>query len=190
MKSDPSHQITLLLDKWVEGDDRAADELMNVVYGELRRMARGYIRRRPAGNSFQTTDLIHETYIKLVRNEDRNWKNRSHFFGVAARAMRHILVDHARARHAGKRGGGDRLSFSDTMATVATQSEQVVALDEALKTLAKLDRRKGDVVELKYFGGFTNEEVADVLQVSLETVKRDWRFARTWLLRELDEPNE
>ena len=189
MKSDPSHQITLLLNKWDE--DGTADELMNVVYGELRRMARGYIRRQPGGNSFQTTDLIHETYIKLVRNEDQNWQNRAHFFGVAASAMRHILVDHARARHAEKRGGGlDRVSLSETMATVATQSRQVLDLDDALKRLAELDQRKGDVVELKYFGGLTNEEAAEVLLVSVETVKRDWRFARGWLLRELEAENK
>lgn len=187
MTSDPSQNITLLLTKWNEGDSYAAGELIEAVYAELRRIARGYMRRQAPGNSFQTTDLIHETYIKLIKNEERNWKNRAHFFGVAARAMRHILVDHARSRNAGKRGGGrDRISLSDNIAAVAVQSEQVVALDEALKRLAELDRRKSDVVELKYFGGLTNEEVAEALNISVETVKRDWRFSRTWLLRELD----
>ncbi|MEK7857424.1 MAG: ECF-type sigma factor, partial [Acidobacteriota bacterium] len=114
-----------------------------------------------------------------------------HFLGVAASAMRHILVDHARERHAEKRGGGlDRVSLSETMATVATQSRQVLDLDDALKRLAELDQRKGDVVELKYFGGLTNEEAAEVLLVSVETVKRDWRFARGWLLRELEAENK
>lgn len=187
MTDSSSHQITLLLGEWGNGDEQARDELIPLVYDELRRMARIYLRRQPADNTLQTTELIHETYLKLVRNEDQNWKNRAHFFAVAAKAMRHILVDHARAKHAGKRGGRqERVSLDEEMATTSVQSAQVLALDEALRALSSLDERKGNVVELKYFGGLTNEETADVLGVSVETVKRDWRFARNWLLRELD----
>lgn len=187
MPDNVSNQITLLLGEWGKGDAGALEELMPLVYDELRRMARGLMRRQPAGNTFQTTELIHETYLKLAANDGHGFANRAHFFGVAAKAMRHILVDHARAKHAGKRGGWqERVSLADDVATTSAQSGQVLALDEALKSLADLDRRKSDVVELKYFGGLTNEETAEALQISVETVKRDWRFARTWLLRELD----
>ena len=188
MKDTGSHQITLLLDELAKGDQGALQELMPLVYDELRRMARGYLRRQPAGHTLQTTELLHETYLKLAGNETQNWANRTHFFAVAAKAMRHILVDHARSRHADKRGGGlDRVSLSDEVADARVQSIQVLALDEALTALAELDQRKSDVVELKYFGGLTNEETGEVLKVSAETVKRDWRFARIWLLRELDQ---
>jgi RNA polymerase sigma factor (TIGR02999 family) len=182
-----SHRITLLLDEWGRGNERALEELMPLVYDELRRMARGFMRKLPAGHTFQTTELLHETYLKLAGKDEHQWANRSHFFGVAAKAMRHILVDHARAKHADKRGGWrEQVSLGDDLAEASVQSEQVLALDEALKALAGLDPRKSDVVELKYFGGLTNEETADALNISVETVKRDWRFARTWLLRELD----
>lgn len=187
MKDTASHQITLLLGEWGKGDEGALEELMPLVYDELRRMARGHLRRQPAGHTFQTTELLHETYLKLAGNDEHNWANRAHFFGVAAKAMRHILVDHARSKHAGKRGGWqERVSLGDDVAGTSIQSGQVLALDDALKALAELDERKSSVVELKYFGGLTNEETADVLRISVETVKRDWRFARTWLLRELD----
>jgi RNA polymerase sigma-70 factor, ECF subfamily len=187
MTDNPSHRISLLLGEWGSGDERALKELMPLVYDELRRMAKGYLRRQPAGHTFQTTELLHETYLKLAGNNQQNWQNRAHFFGVAAKAMRHILVDHARSKHAGKRGGWrERISLADDVADASVQSGQVLALDEALSALAELDQRKSDVVELKYFGGLTNEETADVLKISVETVKRDWRFARTWLLRELD----
>ncbi|MGQ0543142.1 MAG: sigma-70 family RNA polymerase sigma factor [Blastocatellia bacterium] len=181
-----SHQITHLLAKWSEGDEYALEELMPLVYDELRRMARSYLRRRP-GNTFQTTDLIHETYVKLAKNNEREWQNRAHFFGVAATAMRHILVDYARSKQSQKRGGWqERRSLRDDIAETCAESAQVVALDDALNGLAELDQRKSRVVELKYFGGLTNEETAELLKISVETVKRDWRFARTWLLRELD----
>lgn len=159
---------------------------MPLVYGELRRMARGFLRRQPA-HTFQTTELLHETYLKLAGNDDHNWQNRAHFFGVAATAMRHILVDYARSKQSQKRGGGrEKVSLADDLADSDNQSAQVIALDDALNELARLDQRKSRVVELKYFGGLTNEETAEVLEISVETVKRDWRFARNWLLRELD----
>ncbi|MGD9561594.1 MAG: sigma-70 family RNA polymerase sigma factor [Pyrinomonadaceae bacterium] len=186
---DASHRITLLLDEWGKGDKQALEDLMPLVYDELRRMARGHLRRQAAGHTFQTTELIHETYLKLAGGDEHRWANRSHFFGVAAKAMRHILVDHARSKHAAKRGGWqERVELVDDMAETRIHTGNVLALDEALNALAALDERKSDVVELKYFGGFTNEEAAEVLNISVETVKRDWRFARTWLLRELDGP--
>ncbi len=186
MKDDASHRISLLLGEWGKGDERAVAELMPLVYDELRRMARSRIRRQE-GHTFQTTDLLHETYLKLAKNDQQNFQNRTHFFSVAATAMRHILVDYARSKQSRKRGGlQEKISLLDNLADKNIESEQVVALDDALKLLAELDQRKSRVVELKYFGGLTNEETAEVLKISVETVKRDWRFARTWLLRELD----
>ncbi len=183
-----SHQISQLLAKWSAGDGHALEELMPLVYDELRRMARGHLRRQPAGNTFATTELLHETYLKLAGKDEQHWENRAHFFAVAAKAMRHILVDHARSKFAEKRGGRqERITLEDNVADVGVQSGQVLALNEALNKLAGIDQRKNDVVELKYFGGLTNEETAVVLKISVETVKRDWRFARTWLLRELAE---
>lgn len=183
---DDSHKITLLLVDWGKGDALALEQLMPLVYDELRRMARGYMRRQPSGHTFQTTELIHEAYLKLAGGDTQNWQNRAHFFGVAATAMRHILVDYARSKHSQKRGGWqERVTLADDSAVTKDQSKQIIALDDALKALAALDQRKGRVVELKFFGGVTNEEIAEVLKISIDTVKRDWRFARTWLLREL-----
>lgn len=186
MIDDAPHRISLLLGEWGKGNERALEQLMPLVYDELRRMARGFLRRQ-AGHTFQTTELLHETYLKLAKNDQQNWENRAHFFGVAATAMRHILVDYARSKQSLKRGGWqEQLSLPDNIADTSNESAQVVALDDALNSLAELDQRKSRVVELKYFGGLTNEETAEVLKISVETVKRDWRFARTWLLRELD----
>lgn len=183
-----SHQISLLLDRWNQGDALALETLMPLVYDELRRMARGSLKRR-SGQSMQTSDLLHETYIKLAGKDVHDWKNRSHFFAVAATAMRHILVDHARSKLALKRGGfHEQFSLNDNLADTDSDaaSAQLLALEDALKMLAAFDERKCRVVELKFFGGLSNDESAAVLQVSVETVKRDWRFARAWLLRELD----
>jgi RNA polymerase sigma-70 factor, ECF subfamily len=180
------HHITQLLVDWSKGDDLALEQLMPLVYDELRRMARRHMRRQPSGHTFQTTELIHEAFLKLARQEEANWQNRAHFFGIAAQAMRHILVDYARAKQSRKRGGWqERVTLADETAVSGGRSEEIVALDEALNFLANLDKRKARVVELKYFGGLTNEEIAEVLKISPETAKRDWRFARTWLLREL-----
>jgi len=188
MTDSASHRISRLLGEWGKGDDAALEQLMPLVYDELRRIAKGYLRRQPAGHTLQTTELIHETYLKLAGQDERGFKNRAHFFGVAAKAMRHILVDHARAKHAAKRGGWqEKVVLSGDIADTIVQSGQVLALDDALRSLAKLDRRKSEIVELKYFGGLTNNETAEVLSVSVETVKRDWRFARSWLLREIEE---
>lgn len=186
MTDDSSQQITLLLIDWSKGDGHALEQLMPLVYDELRRMARRFMRRQPAGNSFQTTELIHETYLKLGKQDGQNWQNRAHFFGVAAKAMRHILVDYARSKHREKRGGWQkRISLADEMVISGERSEEIVALDDALNQLALLDERKSRVVEMKFFGGLTVEEIAEVLKVSPETVKRDWSFSKTWLLREL-----
>lgn len=187
MSDDNSHQITLLLAEWGGGDKNALEQLMPLVYGELRRMARGYLHRQPLNHTFQTTELIHEAYLKLAKGAEQNWHNRAHFFGVAAKAMRHILVDYARSTQRQKRGGvQDRVSLADDMAVLSDQTRELVELDEALKALEMLDERKSRVVELRFFGGLTNEEIAEVVKISVETVKRDWRFARTWLLRELE----
>ncbi|HNQ14286.1 MAG TPA: sigma-70 family RNA polymerase sigma factor [Pyrinomonadaceae bacterium] len=181
-----ANQITALLIDWSKGDQTALEQLMPLVYDELRQMAHRYMRRQHSGHTFQTTELIHEAYLKIAKHEDPNWKNRAHFFGVASKAMRHILVDYARSKQTQKRGGWqERVTLSGTPALAGNQAKEIIALDEALKTLATLDERKSRIVELKYFGGITNDEIAEVLKISTETVKRDWRFARTWLLREL-----
>ena len=160
---------------------------MPLVYDELRRMARGYMRRQAPGHTFQTTELIHEAYLKLAADGSaRGFQNREHFYGVAAKAMRHILVDYARSKLSSKRGGGlEKISLADDTAASFDRADRLVALDEALRNLESLDERKCQVVELRFFAGLTNEEVAEVLKISTETVKRDWRFARNWLLREL-----
>ena len=186
MLDDASHQISLLLIDWSKGDENALEQLMPLVYDELRVMARQYIRRQPSGHTFQTTDLIHEAYLKLSGKNEQNWQSRDHFFGVAAKAMRHILVDHARSKNSQKRGGWqDRVTLSDNLRATKQTPEEIVALDEALNRLATLDDRKVRVVEMKFFAGLKIGEIAGVLKVSPETVKRDWSFAQTWLLREL-----
>lgn len=180
------HYITLLLGDCSKGDELALEQLMPLVYEELRRMARRHMRRQPSGHTFQTTELIHEAYLKIAKNEGQNWQNRAHFFGVAAQAMRHILVDYARSKQSQKRGGLlERVTLAENTAASANQSKKIVALDEALNNLATLDPRKSRVVELKYFGGLKDEEIAEVLKISTETVTRDWRFARNWLSIEL-----
>lgn len=187
MVNDDSQRITHLLVNWSHGDEYAVEQLMPLVYEELRRMARRYMRGQPAGRTFQTTELIHEAYLKLAGGEGRNWQNRAHFFGVAAKAMRHILVDYARAKQRGKRGGGQagKITLEDNLLVSAERPEEIVRLDEALKRFALVDERKARVVEMKFFAGLNIEEIAEVLKISPETVKRDWRFSRTWLFREL-----
>jgi len=181
-----SHQITLLLVDWSKGDEVALEQLMPLVYDELRRMARRYMRRQPSGHTFQTTELIHEAYLKIAQQDKQNWQTRAHFFGVAAKAMRHILVDYARSKSSGKRGGlAQKVTLEENLIASAEHPEEIVLLDNALKQLAVLDERKSRVVEMKFFAGLNIEEIAEVLKISPETVKRDWRFSRNWLLREL-----
>jgi len=183
--------VSQLLRAWRSGDQNAFDELMSLVYEELRRMAKRHMDRQSPGHTLQTTALIHEAYLRLVDQKDVQWQNRAHFFAVAAQAMRHILVDYARARHAAKRGGEAFLVSLDEAAVASNErAAELVALDDALESLALVDRRKCQVVELRYFGGLSVEETAEVLKVSPETVARDWRLARTWLLRELSKTDK
>lgn len=190
MVNSDSPQITQLLIEWGGGNQAALEDLIPLVYDELRRIAKRYMRQQSAGHTFQTTELIHEAYLKLAKQEEQNWQNRAHFYGVAAQAMRHILVDYARSKQSLKRGGLHQVTLDESVAVSLERSEEMLALDEALKRLAELDERKSRVVELKYFGGLTNEETAEVLKISPETVKRDWKFSRTWLLRELSNLKE
>jgi RNA polymerase sigma factor (TIGR02999 family) len=179
-------EVSQLLRAWSNGDKTAFDKLMPLVYDDLRQMAKRYMERQQVGHTLQTTALIHEAYLRLVDQSEVQWQNRAHFFAVAATAMRHILVDHARTRQAAKRGGAAQpVSLNEAAAVSVERAAELVALDDALETLAAFDRRKSQVVELKYFGGLTVEETAKALHVSPETVARDWRLARTWLLREL-----
>jgi RNA polymerase sigma factor (TIGR02999 family) len=179
-------QVTRLLNEWSAGSEVALDKLMPIVYDELRKMAKRYMSGQNPGHTFQTTELIHEAYVKLAGGEPKSWKNRSHFFGVAALAMRHILVNYARSKQSLKRGGDLlKVTLKENSIVSTNRVDEIVALDEALTQLAALDHRTSRVVELKFFGGLTNEQTAEVLKVSMETVKRDWQFARSWLLREI-----
>jgi len=184
-------EVSQLLRAWSDGDQTALDKLMPLVYEELRRMAKRHMDRQNPGHTLQTTALIHEAYLRLIDQKETRWQNRAHFFAVAARAMRSILVDYARARQAAKRGGEAVVVSLDEAAVASDErAAEMVALDDALEGLAAFDRRKCRVVELRYFGGLSVEETAEVLKVSPETVARDWRLARTWLLRELSKINE
>lgn len=181
-----SHQITQLLVQWGDGDQTALGDLMPIVYDELRLMANRFMRRQDSGHTMQTTELIHEAYLKLAGNDEKEWKNRAHFFAVASQAMRHILVNYALSKQSKKRGGDQQKITLEENSMVSTErSAEIVALDSALSDLAVLDERASRVVELKFFGGMTNEETAEALKVSTETVKRDWHFARSWLLRKV-----
>ena len=185
--SKPEFQdVTQLLSRWSAGDKSALDDLMPVVYDELRRMARSCRNRQRSGETMQTTALINEAYLKLAGNREKEWKNRAHFFGVASTAMRHILVDYARSQSSKKRGGeNQRITFVEEAVVSKTSSDEIVALDEALNKLTSLDERKSRVVEMKYFAGLKFEEIAEVLGVSIITAKRDWSFAKNWLLKQM-----
>lgn len=188
--SPTSPNITKLLLEWRGGDQKALDRLMPLVYQELRRMADYYMRNERRGHTLQPSALVHEAYLKLVDHEKIDWQNRSHFFGVAAQAMRRILVDHARTRNYQKRGGGaQRVSLDEAASLAADRAGELVALDAALLELEKLDPRKSHIVEVRYFGGFSIEETAEMLGVSTATVSRDWETAKAWLLRELSRSN-
>ena len=178
--------ITELLIGYGRGDKEALDQLMPIVYDELRRQAARYLRREQAGHTLQTTALIHEAYVRLVDQRNVQWQNRAHFFGIAAQLMRRILVDHARSKKRAKRGGSDiRVSLDDATAGVTGQDLDLVALNEALERLAEIDEQQSRVVELRFFSGLTVEETAEVMGISKATVKRDWSMARAWLHREL-----
>jgi RNA polymerase sigma factor (TIGR02999 family) len=178
--------VTDLLLAWGKGDESALDRLVPLVHAELHQLARRYMRGERPGHTLQTTVLVNEVYLRLVDLSRVQWRDRTHFFAMSARLMRRILVDHARKRHLLKRGGGvDFISFDDTTMAVSEPGADLVALDDALEALAAVDARKSQVVELRYFGGLSVEEVAETLGVSPQTVMRDWRLAKVWLLREL-----
>ena len=181
-----SSQVTQWLLQWSGGDQAALDQLMPAVYTELHRVAVSYLRREQAGHTLQPTALVHEAYLRLVDESRVDWHSRAHFFGVAARLMRQILVDHARRRHAAKRGGGAfKVTLEDARANYEPPDLDLLALDHALNELAALDPQQSRVVELRFFGGLTLEETAEALGVSSKTVARDWEFARAWLHREM-----
>lgn len=180
------HEITQLLAEWSDGNQSALDELYPLVYEELHRLARRYMSRERKGHTLQTTALINEAYVRLVDQRNVHWANRSHFFAISAQIMRRILIDHARRHAYAKRGGGAQQVSLEEVAIVANEkSAEIIRLDEALTTLAKMDPRRCHVVELRYFGGLSNEEIAGVLKVSENTVTRDWNLARAWLHQQL-----
>lgn len=180
------HQVTQLLQEWSEGDDNALAELMPLVLDELHRLAHQHMRRERAGHVLQTSALINEAYLRLIDTPRIRWQNRAHFFGIAARLMRRILVDDARRRNATKRGGSFiQVPLDDAGSVVQEQAANVTALDDALKRLETIDERQGKIVELRFFGGLSIEETAEVLSVSPGTVMRDWTFARAWLRNEM-----
>jgi len=179
-------EITARLLAWNDGDDKARDELMFLVYHELRRLARGYLRRERNGHTLQPTALIHEAFIRLIDQSRVTWKNRAHFYGISARLMRQILINHAEAHRAAKRGGsGTRVSLDQVDVIASKRGIDLLALGDALDDLKRLDPPQGRIVELRYFGGLEIDEVAEVLGISSATVKREWSTARAWLRREL-----
>jgi len=179
-------EVTQLLADWSNGDDGALDKLIPLVQPELHRLAHHYMSRERIGHTLQTTALLNEAYLQLVDDSTRNWQNRTHFMAVAAQLMRRIMVDHARERCSLKRGGGAlRVTLDDAALVTEKRSEELLALDEALERLTAQDPRKSRIVELRYFGGLTEEETAAFLKLSDRTVRREWRMARTWLYRAL-----
>jgi RNA polymerase sigma factor (TIGR02999 family) len=183
---DQPHDVTQLLRAWSAGDSHALERLTPLVYEELHRRAHWYMSRERAGQTLQTTALVNEAYVRLVDLRDVSWRDRAHFFALASRLIRHVLVDAARSRQSLKRGGDTpETTFDETLMVSDAPRADLIALDDALNALSAIDQRKGQVVELRFFGGLTVEETADVLRVSPETVKRDWKLARAWLRREL-----
>ena len=188
MTNAPAHDVTRLLVRLTDGDRAVLDDLLPLIYGELRRLAASYLRRERAGHTLQPTALVHEAYLRLVDQTQVRWQNRAHFFGVAAQMMRRILVDHARASVAAKRGGDvERLSLDENIDVTGERARELVALDEALERLAEIDPEKSRVVELRFFGGLSVEETAEVLGVSAPTVKRHWRMAKAWLYGQMQQ---
>jgi len=184
----PSDGVTRLLEAWRAGDDRALEELMPLVYGELRRLASRYLRHERADHTFEAHDLIHEAFLRLVGQRQVDWQDRSHFFAIAAQSMRRVLVDHARRRGASRRGGAVRHLVPADEAELAIKTDtELLALDDALTDLAKQDGPLAHIVELRYFGGFDHDEIAGLLGVSNPTVRRRWRLAKAWLYRRLSE---
>ena len=187
MTTPSPQEVTQLLLAWSQGDQAALDQLIPLVHAELHRLAHRCMDRERAGHTLQTTALVNEAYLRLIDSSQVRWQNRAHFFAVAAQLMRRILVDFARSRHNLKRGGAaQRVSLDEALLLPQESDPDLIALDEALDALAALDPRQARAVELRFFGGLSVEQTAEVLQVSPETVARDWRVAKAWLLRELD----
>lgn len=187
MTAASSSEITGLLVDWSNGNQAALERLLPLVEQELHRLAHSYMRREDRDHTLQTTALVNEAYLKLIDQNKTRWQNRAHFFGIAARIMRRILLNYARDQNRKKRGGkAVKVSLSEAAVVCLEESEDLIALDEALKRLAEVDERKSQVVELRYFGGLDVDETAEVLKVSPITVMRDWKFARAWLLREME----
>ena len=186
MQESSPHEVTALLKAWSAGDESAREELVQVVYRELHRMARRYMAGERSDHTLQTTALVNEVYLRLVNTHEMDWQNRAHFFAICAQLMRRILTDFARSRRSLKRGGGEAaIPLDESLFTGRGSSAEFVALDDALNALACVDERKSRVVELRFFGGLGVRETAEVLKVSPETVLRDWRLAKAWLLREM-----
>ena len=181
-----SCDVTALLQKWGQGDSAAGAELTPLVYSELRRLAKAQLRRERPDQSLQSAELVHEAYLRLVHQERARWNDRAHFFAVCANIMRRILVDHARAKHRAKRGGGAAtLALNEALDVAKIRNFDLIALDDALDTLGHLDQQQARIVELRFFAGLSIEETAEVLNISKATVNRDWVAARAWLIREL-----
>jgi RNA polymerase sigma factor (TIGR02999 family) len=175
-------EITQLLMNWSQGDKDALDQLVALVYPELRRLAKRHMGRENSAHTLQTSALINEAYLKLVDQQNIRWQNRAHFFAVAAQVMRHILVDHARTRNYAKRGGGaHKLPLDEAVTLTEQRAGELIALDDALRDLAALDQRRSQIIELRFFGGLTLEETAEVMELSPSTVQREWRAAKAWL---------
>ncbi|HZQ97164.1 MAG TPA: sigma-70 family RNA polymerase sigma factor [Candidatus Sulfotelmatobacter sp.] len=185
MKAGPSQDVTRLLAQWTEGDAQALEDLLPLVYDELRRLARGYLYRERSDHTLQSTALVHEAYLRLV-DQNVSWQNRAHFFGIAAEMMRRILVDYARGRNAAKRGDGIcRVTLDEEIMGAGQRDVDVLALDEALTRLAKLDPQQSRIVELRFFAGLSIEDTSAILKISPATIKRDWAMAKAWLFREM-----
>ncbi|MCI0337606.1 MAG: sigma-70 family RNA polymerase sigma factor [Acidobacteria bacterium] len=186
MVSASKQEVSQLLRAWSQGDKDALDRLYELVYDELRHMAHRYMSRENPGHTMQTTALVNEAYLRLASSKDLDWKDRAHFFAVSANVMRRILIDNARARRAERRGGDDlKVAIDEALEIEQKSDPDLIALDDALNELAKVNERHSKVVELRYFGGLSVEETATVLAVSEDTVMRDWRFAKAWLRREM-----
>ncbi|MGC2238112.1 MAG: sigma-70 family RNA polymerase sigma factor [Pyrinomonadaceae bacterium] len=186
LKPDAAPEITRLLVEWGGGNRAALDELLPAVHGELQKLARSYMRRENSAHTLQTAALVNEAYLKLIDQKRVEWQSRAHFFGIAAQMMRRILVDHARSHQYAKRGGKSiKISLDDAAEISDEKAGEMLALDEALREFAKIDARRARVVELRYFGGLSNEEISTVLEISVNTVMRDWNLARAWLHKTL-----
>jgi RNA polymerase sigma-70 factor, ECF subfamily len=186
MSESPDHEVTSLLQAWSAGDEKALDKLAPLVYQELHRTAHRYMTREHSGHTLQTTALVNEVYLRLVNVRKVDWQGRAHFYAICARMMRRVLTDFARSRRYLKRGGDAiHLPFEEALFPGCEEDPDIVDLDEALNVLGAMDQRKTQVVELRFFGGFSVEETAKVLDVSVETVHRDWKLAKVWLMREL-----